>query len=164
MLSVPRTMASSPNNPKLPLALYRSPVRLSGQFEPAAVFAAMCEELFESNGWGDSWRNWAPRSFFVQTGDRKDISPCRALGVVDLIQEGINGPVGNPRVILMPVWHDRMGELEKASDLSLQLKERDRAVLSQRDIIHCQVGEGDRLAWAKAADKLISASLIGKSA
>ena len=42
-----------PNNPKLPLVLYRSPVRLSGKFDPAAVF----EELFERNGWGDSWRN-----------------------------------------------------------------------------------------------------------
>jgi hypothetical protein len=42
-----------PNNPKLPLVLYRSPVRLSGRFDPAAVF----EELFERNGWGDSWRN-----------------------------------------------------------------------------------------------------------
>jgi uncharacterized protein YjlB len=37
----------------LPLVLYRSPVRLLGKFDPAAVF----EELFERNGWGDSWRN-----------------------------------------------------------------------------------------------------------
>ena len=42
-----------PNNPKLPLVLYRSPVRLSDKFDPAAVF----EELFERNGWGNSWRN-----------------------------------------------------------------------------------------------------------
>jgi hypothetical protein len=42
-----------PNKPKLPLVLYRSPVRLSGKFDPAAVF----EELFERNGWGDSWGN-----------------------------------------------------------------------------------------------------------
>jgi uncharacterized protein YjlB len=33
--------------------LYRNPIRLSGKFDPAAVF----EELFERNGWGDSWRN-----------------------------------------------------------------------------------------------------------
>ena len=32
-----------PNNPKLPLVLYRSPVRLSGKFDPAAVF------VFERN-------------------------------------------------------------------------------------------------------------------
>jgi hypothetical protein len=38
-----------PNNPKLPLVFYRSPVRLAGKFDPAAVF----EELFERNGWDD---------------------------------------------------------------------------------------------------------------
>jgi uncharacterized protein YjlB len=42
-----------PNNPSLPLVLYRSPVRLAPAHDPAAVF----EELFERNGWGDSWRN-----------------------------------------------------------------------------------------------------------
>jgi uncharacterized protein YjlB len=42
-----------PNNPKLPFILYRSPVRLTDDFDPAAVF----EELFARNGWRDSWRN-----------------------------------------------------------------------------------------------------------
>ncbi len=42
-----------PNNPALPLILYRGPVRLPDDFDPAAVF----EGLFEANGWGDSWRN-----------------------------------------------------------------------------------------------------------
>jgi uncharacterized protein YjlB len=42
-----------PNNPKLPLVYYRSPVRLSDAADPAAVF----EDLFESNGWRDSWRD-----------------------------------------------------------------------------------------------------------
>jgi uncharacterized protein YjlB len=42
-----------PNNPKLPFILYRSPVILAGDFDPAAVF----EELFARNGWRDSWRN-----------------------------------------------------------------------------------------------------------
>jgi uncharacterized protein YjlB len=42
-----------PNNPDLPLVLYRSPLRLSDSFDPAAMF----EELFERNGWSDSWRN-----------------------------------------------------------------------------------------------------------
>jgi uncharacterized protein YjlB len=42
-----------PNNPAWPLVLYRSPVRLAQGFDPAAVF----EELFGRNGWGDSWRN-----------------------------------------------------------------------------------------------------------
>jgi len=42
-----------PNNPKLPFILYRSAVRLTDDFDPAAVF----EELFAHNGWRGSWRN-----------------------------------------------------------------------------------------------------------
>lgn len=42
-----------PNNGKLPLVVYRSPVRLARSLDPAAVF----EELFELNGWSNSWRN-----------------------------------------------------------------------------------------------------------
>jgi uncharacterized protein YjlB len=42
-----------PNNPRWPLVLYRSAVRFPDRFDPAAVF----EDLFERNGWGDSWRN-----------------------------------------------------------------------------------------------------------
>jgi uncharacterized protein YjlB len=42
-----------PNNPRLPLIFYRTPVRLAGAPDPAATF----EELFTSNGWGESWRN-----------------------------------------------------------------------------------------------------------
>src|SRR5262245_5973587 len=42
-----------PNNPKLPFILYRGPVTLTDDFDPAAVF----EELFGRNGWRDSWHN-----------------------------------------------------------------------------------------------------------
>jgi uncharacterized protein YjlB len=42
-----------PNNSRLPFIHYRSPVRLTHAQDPAAVF----EDLFESNGWRDSWRN-----------------------------------------------------------------------------------------------------------
>jgi uncharacterized protein YjlB len=42
-----------PNNPRLPFVLYRSPVRLGHAPDAAAMF----EELFQSNGWGDSWRD-----------------------------------------------------------------------------------------------------------
>jgi uncharacterized protein YjlB len=41
-----------PNNPKLPFVHYRGAVALP-QRDAAAVF----EELFAQNGWGDSWRN-----------------------------------------------------------------------------------------------------------
>lgn len=42
-----------PNNPKLPLIVYRTPVRLKGDFDPAALF----EDLFAANGWADGWRD-----------------------------------------------------------------------------------------------------------
>jgi uncharacterized protein YjlB len=48
-----RDDGSIPNNPKLPFVHYRSPVRLPAGVDPAAMF----EELFERNGWKDSWRN-----------------------------------------------------------------------------------------------------------
>src|SRR5882757_3397404 len=43
----------TPNNAKLPLVYYPSPVRLARAPDPAAIF----EALFESNGWKDSWRD-----------------------------------------------------------------------------------------------------------
>jgi uncharacterized protein YjlB len=42
-----------PNNPELPLVVYRRALRLDRVSDPAAWF----EELFAANGWGDAWRN-----------------------------------------------------------------------------------------------------------
>ncbi|MER9652876.1 cupin [Mesorhizobium sp. M0152] len=42
-----------PNHPFWPLVVYRGAVKPMGQFDPAAVL----EELFEANGWRDSWRD-----------------------------------------------------------------------------------------------------------
>ena len=42
-----------PNHPRWPLILYRGAVRLEGDLDPAAVL----EQLFRSNSWGDSWRD-----------------------------------------------------------------------------------------------------------
>ena len=43
----------TPNHPRWPLIIYRGAVRPSGEHDPAAVI----EDIFESNGWGDSWRD-----------------------------------------------------------------------------------------------------------
>ena len=43
----------TPNNPRFPLILYRSPVSLAGGGDPAAVL----EVLFAANGWKPAWRN-----------------------------------------------------------------------------------------------------------
>jgi uncharacterized protein YjlB len=42
-----------PNNRVFPVTLYRSAVKLPRSLDPAAVW----EEIFESNGWGDTWRD-----------------------------------------------------------------------------------------------------------
>ena len=42
-----------PNNGKLPLIVYRGPVRTTAASDPAALF----ETLFERNGWKNSWRD-----------------------------------------------------------------------------------------------------------
>jgi hypothetical protein len=42
-----------PNHPLWPLVIYKSAVRLPECLDPAAVF----EELFDSRGWGNAWRD-----------------------------------------------------------------------------------------------------------
>ena len=42
-----------PNNPALPLVLYRGAVDVNGASDPAAAF----ERTFARHGWGDGWRN-----------------------------------------------------------------------------------------------------------
>jgi uncharacterized protein YjlB len=42
-----------PNHPRWPLVRYSAPVRLARDLDPAAIF----EDLFARNGWGDSWRD-----------------------------------------------------------------------------------------------------------
>lgn len=44
---------TTPNNPVLPLLLYRGAVALPDAFDPASVF----EQLFAANGWRGSWRD-----------------------------------------------------------------------------------------------------------
>ena len=43
----------TPNNPRLPLVVYRAAVKLAGEHDPAAPF----ERAFARHGWGDGWRN-----------------------------------------------------------------------------------------------------------
>jgi uncharacterized protein YjlB len=42
-----------PNNPELPLVLYRGGIDLGGAPDPEAA----TERIFAANGWGDMWRN-----------------------------------------------------------------------------------------------------------
>jgi uncharacterized protein YjlB len=51
--SASRTTVSSPIHPRWPLIIYRSAVDLDEHHDAAAVI----EDLFEANGWGDTWRD-----------------------------------------------------------------------------------------------------------
>mgnify|MGYP003576991810 CR=1 FL=1 len=42
-----------PNHPRWPLIIYRGAIRLREDFDPAAIF----EDVFRMNGWGQSWRD-----------------------------------------------------------------------------------------------------------
>jgi uncharacterized protein YjlB len=42
-----------PNNPKFPVMLYRGAISFSDAFQPATII----DTLFETNGWGRSWRD-----------------------------------------------------------------------------------------------------------
>ncbi len=48
-----RDDGSIPNNPRLPLVIYKGGVDLKGSADPEAVI----EAAFGLNGWGDMWRN-----------------------------------------------------------------------------------------------------------
>jgi uncharacterized protein YjlB len=43
----------TPNNPRLPLVVYRAAVKLAGEHDPAAPL----ERAFAKHGWGGGWRN-----------------------------------------------------------------------------------------------------------
>jgi inorganic pyrophosphatase len=81
--------------------------------------------------------------------------PCRALGV-EIDQRGKNGGrEANPRLILMPVWHDRLGEMEKAAELPQRLKQEIEQFFLSATFF---TGKDARLkGWRgpKAAEKLI---------
>jgi uncharacterized protein YjlB len=47
----------TPNNPKWPLVIYRSPVQLRRGCDRGCDPAAILEDLFASNGWRNSWRD-----------------------------------------------------------------------------------------------------------
>ena len=77
----------TPNNPNLPLTLYRGGVDLSGSSDPAAIF----ERLFAENGWKDGWRNGVFDFLHFHTGTHEVLGIAR--GSVSVQFGGRNGPI-----------------------------------------------------------------------
>lgn len=65
-----------PNNPRLPLIVYRGALVLDPAFDPAAIL----EQAFASNGWGSGWRNgiYAFRHFHTRAHEVLGIARGRA--------------------------------------------------------------------------------------
>jgi inorganic pyrophosphatase len=52
------------------------------------------------------------------------ILPCNALGMVEVREDAEDGTRrSNNRVIAIPVWNDRLGDLERAKDLPKRIRE-----------------------------------------
>ena len=62
----------TPNN-RLPVVLYRSPVALKENLDPAALF----EELFAAHGWNDSWRDGMYDFLHFHTGTHEVLGVAR---------------------------------------------------------------------------------------
>jgi uncharacterized protein YjlB len=63
----------TPNNPRLPLLLYRRALRVHSKFDPAAV----CEEVFASHGWEKAWRNGIYDFLHFHTGTHEVLGIAR---------------------------------------------------------------------------------------
>ena len=81
-----REDARTPNNPKLPLVIYRHAVRLGPGHDPAAVL----EALFARHGWRDAWRNGVHDFLHFHTGTHEVLGIAR--GRVTMQFGGAAGP------------------------------------------------------------------------
>jgi inorganic pyrophosphatase len=86
--------------------------------------------------------------------------PCRPLGMVELKQKDKNGWQANPRLILMPLWHDRLGELEKAAQLPERLKAEIERFFLSADFFTCKHPKIESWKGPHTAEKAIRDALL----
>lgn len=102
-----------PNNPRLPLVLYRSVVSLKGSFDPAALF----EDLFEINGWSRGWRDGIYDFLHYHSQTHEVLGIARGSALVEFGGPGgkrIAVKAGDVVVLPAGTGHQR---LEKSDDL-----------------------------------------------
>jgi uncharacterized protein YjlB len=69
----------SPNNPRLPLLVYRAAVDVKGVADPAVPF----ERAFARHGWSDSWRNGIFGFLHFHTGTHEALGIARGRAKVE---------------------------------------------------------------------------------
>lgn len=69
----------TPNNPRLPLVVYRRAVHLAGERDPAAAF----ERAFAAHGWRDGWRNGIYPFLHFHTGTHEVLGIARGRASVE---------------------------------------------------------------------------------
>jgi uncharacterized protein YjlB len=69
----------TPNNPRLPLVLYRAAVNLAGAPDPAAPF----ERAFARHGWSDGWRNGIHPFLHFHTATHEVLGIARGRATVE---------------------------------------------------------------------------------
>lgn len=89
----------TPNNPRLPLLVYRQAVSLERERDPAAPF----ERLFSAHGWADGWRNGIYPFLHFHTGTHEVLGIARGQATVEF--GGTKGralTVGAGDVVVLP--------------------------------------------------------------
>ncbi len=69
----------TPNNPRLPLLVYRHAVSLERERDPAVPF----ERLFSAHGWADGWRNGVHPFLHFHTGTHEVLGIARGKATVE---------------------------------------------------------------------------------
>ncbi len=77
----------TPNNPRLPLLVYRAAVDVKHAADPAVPF----EQAFARHGWGDGWRNGIFGFLHFHTGTHEALGIARGRAKVEF--GGANGKV-----------------------------------------------------------------------
>jgi uncharacterized protein YjlB len=108
-----RDDGETPNNQSFPFIIYRQAVVLDDAHDPAAIF----EELFEKNGWANSWRDGIYNFLHFHTHTHEVLGIARGSARVQF--GGKRGPILNVKagdVIVHPAGtgHQR---IEKSDDL-----------------------------------------------
>ena len=74
----------TPNNPRLPLVVYRAAVNLAGEHDPAAPF----ERAFARHGWSDGWRNGIYPFLHFHTATHEVLGIARGRATVEFGEPG----------------------------------------------------------------------------